>query len=337
MHSSSRVLTSRRRSRAWGRRVPAVTGFDTPGSLRDLPPGHAFYDAWHTAVDALLEPSVTTGNPRGEFFDPSDFNFDAAGLRRLTWMGFPRAFMTVDSRDDRAAAFTACEDREVQDEYLEWHTTRRPDGKATKIVLVTETPEYWTALADADPARVLALYRDLLGPGVAQGDVFSGLNGAYNPHNVWNTTRGIVHYIQQINTLRDAVGLAKGSVNTGAALDNFEVPSSPKTSADPRVALDVGALARRGLSVTLSEPVGLHMVDWDDTGWTKPNGRPVGNYWNVRRGQLGAALRLEYEVPRGEGFVVGEIRIGGRPIDWGGQIAEHVTVMIGGVAGQRRP
>ena len=315
--------------------MPLVTRFDTPGSLRDLPAGHAFYSAWHDAVDLLLEPPVTTGTPRGEFFDPSDSNLDVAGVRRLTWMGFPRAFMTVDSRDDRAAAFAACEDREVQEEYLEWHTTRRADGTITKVVLVTETPEYWTALAGADRARVLALYRDLLGPGVAEAEVFSA-GGAYNPRNVWNTTRGIVHYIQRINTLRDAVGLATGSVGTGAALDNFEVPSSPKTSADPRVALDIGALARRGLSVTLSEPVGLYMVDWDDTGWTKPNGRPVGDYWNVRRGRAGAALRLEYEVPASEGFVVGEIRVGGRRIEVGGQMADHVSVMMGGVAGQRR-
>ena len=320
-----------------GSDVPAVTRFDTPGSLRDLPAGHPFYAAWHNAVDALLEPSVTTGSPRGEFFDPSDSNLDVAGVRRLTWMGFPRAFMTVDSRDDRDAAFAACEDRDVQEEYLEWRATKRADGKITKVVLVTETPEYWRELARADRARVFALYRELLGPGVAESQVFSGPGGAYNPLNEWNTTRGIVHYIQRINTLTAAVGLAKGSVSTGSAQDNFDVPPGPKTSADPRVGLDIGVLARRGLSVTLSEPIGLYMVDWDDTGWTKPNGRPVGNYWNPRRGVAGAALRLEYEVPASQGFVVGDIKIGGRPIESGGQIAEHVTVMIGGVAGQRRP
>jgi hypothetical protein len=46
-------------------------------------------------------------------------------------------------------------------------------------------------------------------------------------------------------------------------------------------------------------------------------------------------LRLEYQVPPGAGFVVGDIRIGGRHIEWGGQIAEHVTVTIAGVAGVR--
>jgi hypothetical protein len=34
---------------------------------------------------------------------------------------------------------------------------------------------------------------------------------------------------------------------------------------------------------------------------------------------------------------VGDIKIGGRPIEWGGQIAEHVTVSVVGVAGVRAP
>ena len=68
------------------------------------------------------------------------------------------------------------------------------------------------------------------------------------------------------------------------------------------------------------------MIDWDDTGWTKPDGTPVGDYWRSIRGAPGAALRVVYEVPRREGFAVGDIRIGGRPITIGGQLAEHVVM-----------
>jgi hypothetical protein len=32
---------------------------------------------------------------------------------------------------------------------------------------------------------------------------------------------------------------------------------------------------------------------------------------------------------------VSDVRIGGRPIRYGGQLAEHITVMAGGVAGRR--
>lgn len=314
--------------------MPAVSRFDTPGSQRDLPPDHPFYDAWHAKLAELLSPSVTRGKPRGaEFFDPSDWNLDLLGERNLTWMGFPRRWMTSESRDDRDLAFASCEERALQEEYLEWHVTRRTDGKITKVVFVTETPEYWEELARADRGRVLALYRSLVDPAVTEAELFSGPGKAYNPTNVWNAERGIVHYIQEINTLGDAVGLAKGAVTPGAALDKFKRAA---TSADPRVAFDIGVLARRKLSITLREPIGLYMADWDDTGWAKPNGRPVGDYWCVRRGMVGAALRLEYEVPVSEGFVVGEIKIGGRPIDFGGQIAEHVTVTAGGLAGHRR-
>ena len=57
--------------------------------------------------------------------------------------------------------------------------------------------------------------------------------------------------------------------------------------------------------------------------------------YDIVRGSPGQILRLEYRVPPGAGFVVGDIRIGGRRIEWGGQIAEHVTCTVGGVAGTR--
>ena len=101
--------------------------------------------------------------------------------------------------------------------------------------------------------------------------------------------------------------------------------------------MDGNTLVRKNLSVTARDPVGLYIAGWDDTGWTKPDGKPVGNYWRIVRGVPGAALRAEYEVPASEGFVVGDIRIGGRLIEFGGQIAEHLTVTIVGIAGTPRP
>jgi hypothetical protein len=102
------------------------------------------------------------------------------------------------------------------------------------------------------------------------------------------------------------------------------------------VAIDVGGLMRRGLQITAADPVGIYLAGWDDTGWSKPDGSPVDNYWQVVRPTKAPgppALRLVYEVPASEGFVVGDIRIGGRPIEFGGQIAEHLTVMFPAVAG----
>jgi hypothetical protein len=309
-----------------------VTRFDTPASLRDLPAGSPFYDNWHTFIADGLGPATTPGSGGGEFYNPSLVDVDVLAERSLVWMGFPRQLI-VANRDDRRSAFVNGENRDVENEYCEWHVTRNRAGKITKVVIVTETPEYWQMLWDTDRAIVVALYRTLVSPAVVEADLRTG--GSYNPRNRWNTTDGIVHFIQGINTLGAALGLARSSVSSGTARDNYEMPAVAGTSVDPRVTLDIGALARKGLSITLREPIGLYIAGWDDTGWTKPDGTPVGNYWRVTRGAPGQVLRLEYEVPRGLGFVVGDIRIGGRAIEWGGQIAEHVTCMIGGVAGRR--
>jgi hypothetical protein len=309
-----------------------VTQFDTPGSLRDLPLGSPFYANWHNFIAGRLA-MITPGSGTGEFYDPSEVNVDILAERSLVWMGFPRALMVAANRDDRRAAFTAGEIRDVQEEYCEWHVTRNGAGKITKVVFVTETPEYWEQLWAVDRARVVALYQTFVSPAVVEADLHTG--GVYNRRNHWNATDGIVHFIQSINTLNAALGLAQGSVNSGSARDNYEASPGPRTSVDPRVALDIGTLARKGLSITLREPIGLYITGYDDTGWTKPNGSPVDDYWSITRGSTGQILRLEYEVPAAAGFVVGDILIGGRPIEWGGQIAEHVTCMIGGVAGRR--
>ncbi len=276
----------------------------------------------------------------GQFYNAHRLDVTPVGERFLVWMGFPRELL-IANRDDRQTAFSIGDNRGVsamttQVEYLEWFVTK-VGGKIKKVTFTTETPEYWREMFEFDPSRVLALYRELVNPAVAEADLVTGTN--YNPLNVWNTSKGIVHYIvnSPANTLGAAIGLAQGSVGLTPAhvRDNYELPgtSLALTSADPRVVIDVNMLARKGLSITAREPIGLYMADWDDTGWTKPDGSPVGNYWRIVRGKPGAALRLEYEVPPSEGFVVSDIRIGGRPIKYGGHLAEHVTVMIGGLAG----
>ena len=210
---------------------------------------------------------------------------------------------------------------------------RNAAGKITKVTFVTETPEYFRKMWAVDRARVVALYQALVDPAVVEADL--GTPAVYDKFNHWNTTDGIVHFIQNINTLDAALGLAQGSASSGGARDGYDVPPGARTSVDPRVGRDIGTIARKGLSVTLRDPIGLYITGYDDTGWTKPNGSPVDDYWTVVRGTPGQILRLEYAVPPAAGFVVGDIRIGGRPIEFGGQIAEHVTCTIGGVAGTR--
>ena len=222
-----------------------------------------------------------------------------------------------------------------QNEYFEWYATRNRAGKITKLAFVTETPEYYETLWAADPNLVLNLYRTLVDPAVTLADLGSGTT--YDKFNRWNTTDGIVHYIQSINTLNAALGLAQGARTAAPPFaDNFEARpalANQPTAVDPRVSFDVHMLIRKGLHVTFRDPVGLYIAEWNDSGFTKPDGSPAGNYWRVVRGSLGAVMRLEYEVPAGAGFVVGDIRIGGHRIEYGGQVAEHITVSAIGIAG----
>jgi hypothetical protein len=320
--------------------MPLVARFDTPGSLRDAPAGSAFYDTWHRRIAALLT-DRTPGSGSGEFVDPSRVNLKPLSQPTYAWTGFPRPHLVVNHRDDREAAFAAGEDRLAQHEYLEWHVTRDARSRITKVTFTTETPEYWEALAETEPEIVLKRYRELVDPAVQRRDLFDSA-GRYVRDNPWNHARGIVHFIMRINGMSPLIKAEQDTPIRGRVADNYDAMplafanGTPLyTSADARFSLDIGVLSRQGLSLTVREPVGLYMIDWDDTGWEKPDGTPVGDYWRVVRGRPDAALRLEYAVPRSEGFVVGDIRIGGRPIRYGGQLAEHITVMAGGLAGRR--
>jgi hypothetical protein len=317
-----------------------VTRFDTPASVHDLPANSAFYDDWHRFLAGRLNTTAASGTATGEFYDASEVNVNVLAERSLVWMAFPRQVL-VAHRDDRRAAFVKADgdvaQRDPQNEYCEWHVTRNAEDKITKVVFVTESPEYWEHLWAADRSRVVSLYQTLVDPAVTEADLrIGGPGSGYDKFNRFNTTNGIVHLIQSINTLSAALGLAQGSIHTGAARDNYETPPpSLRTSVDPRVICDIGSLARTGLSLTLREPIGLYITGYDDTGWTKPDGSPVDDYWRIVRGSPGQILRLHYEVPVGAGFVVGDLLIGGRRVEWGGQIAEHVTCTVAGMAGTR--
>jgi hypothetical protein len=256
-------------------------------------------------------------------------------LRTLSWIGFPRNTLTVERRDDHTKGFMEAEDRGSQFEYFEWHTTRDATGKVTKVAFSTETPEYFALLAKVDKDRVVALYREHVHPAVQRDDLITP-DGTYDEGNRWTTTDGIMHYVNGINNLAAAIRLAKqGASGTLLGRDNFEYFVTGPHAADDYIIREVAALGRAGFGITVHEPVGLYIDGWDDTGWTKPDGSPVGNYWHITRGKPGAVLRLEYEVPDEEGFVLGDIRIGGRPVSHGGQLAEHMTSSLSVVVARR--
>lgn len=320
-----------------------VTRYDTPAGLRDVPEGSSFYDAWHEFVNGQV-----SNSPGSPWIDPVLVDADVVTVRTLSWIGFPRATLTVERRDDRAQGFADAEEagatgdwRPRQFEYFEWYTTRDATGKVTKVAFSTETPQYFELLAAVDKERVVELYREHVDPAVQWNELVTA-DGTYDRQNRWTTIDGIMHYVNGINELNQAIGLAQagaaatlGDPGFAPARDNFEFPVVNRHAADDYIIREVAALGRSGFDITVHEPVGLYLDGWDDTGWTKPDGSPVGDYWRITRGRPGAVLRLEYEVPYEEGFVVGDILIGGRPVLHGGQLAEHMTSSLPVVIARR--
>ena len=107
----------------------------------------------------------------------------------------------------------------------------------------------------------------------------------------------------------------------------------PNRNSDPTIGATVNALARLGAMVTLVNPVGLYMDHIDLTGWHAPHGIAPQDCVKIVRGSARMIERLVIEVPAETGVTVGDLTIGGEPINFGGQIAECVTVkLVGGAA-----
>lgn len=255
-------------------------------------------------------------------------------------------------------------------EYCEWHVARDQDtGKIKKITFSSEPPEYWRALHggtyefddgkkytfSGSPERVLELYRELVSEDVRADDLVSHEDiaavdgtvfvkkGDYNPYNKWNTTHGIMHLCSPPNTLvaeielgadatiirRDDRGL---TVVEPDALICCAAYGGPDRNSDPTIGATVNALSRLGAYVTLRNPVGLYIDHIDLGGWSAPDGGDVSECVRIVRGSPGMIERLELEIPPGRDFTVSDLKIGGVPILYGGQVAECITVKLVGTA-----
>jgi hypothetical protein len=339
--------------------VPALARLDTPGRLRDVA-DRARLMRWSREQSARFDRAVAGIRRPGstpQFYNPTRVATGPRAARKLiTWPGFPRALL-LRFGADRTRAYRAAERlrgsgayrHRPQDEYLEWHTHRDPDtGKVTRVDLTCEGPEYWEFLSRVAPEVLLALYRRHVSPEATMAQLMPG--GVYNPGNRWNTGRGAMHLTHPANSLGAEIKLAADATvirrrGNRILTDADELIACAGfgerlRSSDPRIGADVNALARLGYAITLADPVGLYIVRLETQGWRKPDGKPVGDYLRITRGRRGQGLRAVYEVPRnarasGKAFVVGDIEIGGRPIEWGGQIAERVTMGLTGLASRR--
>ena len=339
--------------------------FDPPADLHDFDSIAHQREAWSeflsntfdANIDAV-EGKLTPG--KSQFYNPTRTQTDEPHNEAIiSWIGFPALISRKHPGDKRAAwqeADTLLPNGErPQDEYLEWFVTRQ-GGKIIRVTFTCEGPEYWEALAHGYPLdysgpktmgatgdrqKLLALYREFVSPDVQLSDLFQ--DDVYNRLNKWNTTHGVMHLNQRNNTLGAEINIAafatilrerNGQLLTDADdLIRCAKYGEPGRASDPTIGADVNALAREGYSITLRNPVGLYIDGLNTDGFTKPDGTPITeDYWKIVRGTQDMGVRAVFEVPPQEGLTVSDILIGGEPIEFGGQIAEHTTMKLTGVA-----
>jgi hypothetical protein len=305
--------------------VPKLARFATPGNVQDSHP-----DAWSKTVREMVDEFLAFP----QFYDPTRSNTPAgAPVAPVIWPAFPGDLKAAPSQ--RFAV--ADGNRDVHSEYCEWGVERRA-GKITRVTFTTAVPEYFEHLFEHDKAALLKHYRKATGEKVQPAELEH--QGVYHERNVWNgpaATRP-VHLIQQNNTLGAAVRLAAEA--TVLREENGQPVKSkqrlvvcgglgePLRNSDPQIAAIVNDAASRGDEITLNDPPGLYIDSLITGGMTTPDGTDPRKFWKRELGDAGHWLRARFEVPAQLGYTVSDIRIGGRRIQFGGEIAMRVRVRL---------
>jgi hypothetical protein len=328
-----------------------ISQFDPPGFLDDF--DAAQRQRWSDFLSDQLDAArnrdgtdfgLTNDGPRLQFFNPLHNPPDADAIQQdISWTAFPR-LVAINSINDVQRWRKADGSREVQDEYCEWSLSRDPTThKITRVTFTSEGPEYWSFLAAANPQKVLSLYQTHVSPDVKMEDLFL-TDGSYNPRNRFNnsTEGGAMHLIQQNNTLSAEIEIAAAA--TLIRRRNGEILTSeadliacgqygqPERHSDPHIGAEVNALARAHHDLTLANPIGLCIAGLTVGAFTTPDSSNPLDYWRITRGTADKALRAVYEVPANKGFVVGDIKINDRPIEFGAQIVDFITIKLTGLA-----
>jgi hypothetical protein len=311
--------------------MPKLARFSTPANLPDANP-----DAWNQRVRGIHAPHLDGSLP--QFYDPTQKNTPASAPRPMvSWVAFPATLRaTIPSQLERWKR--ADGSRRLQDEYCEWAVTRNAARKITKVTFTTEIPEYFEHLNDTAPAKLLRLYRKLVDPGVELAHL-RGAGGSYKRINRWNRGNRLAHLSSGPNNLGAAVDLvARATVqridDDGRPVTNQQelvrcaALGEPLRNSDPQIASAVNVAAGEGDEIAFADPPGLHLGRPLTAGMVTPDGADAARFWKIERGDAEHTLRARFEVPAQRGYVVGDIEIAGRPIQFGAQIADRVQVWV---------
>jgi hypothetical protein len=313
--------------------VAELERFDTPARLRDVPA--AARQDWSATISGIFADYV---GRHPQFYDPTAAETPTkTTVAKASWPAFP-ARLTRGNPPPEARWANADEDRAKQDEYCEWSVERDNAGKVTRLTFTTEVPEYWEFVAKHDRERLLDLYRELVAPDVERDELFDG--DTYLPDNPRNqgTTGRLAHLVQGNNKLTAAVDLVARAtvlrqrngvpVTTQQALVVCSGLGDPFRHSDPQIAQLVNNAAAMGDEVTLRDPIGLYLDEFDATGFRAPDGTPAAAFWTIERGGPSHPVRARFEVPPGHGYAVGDLELDGRRITFGGQVADRVRVRV---------
>jgi hypothetical protein len=176
-------------------------------------------------------------------------------------------------------------------------------------------------------------------------------NSLYNPLNKYNTgNNGAMHLTSTPNTIQTEIGLA-----TSASLGRQNYGSGDEAllccgqfgqkfrNSDPSIGANVNKLTGQGYSVSLANPPGLYIQKpgpADFAQITTPDGKDPSTFWTTVRGQEqlpdvdglkmpgNYILHAKFEVPDNLGYDVGDLKINGKNVDWGSQIAKFIKMHI---------
>lgn len=337
-----------------------VDHFDAPGNNPDLGSDAALKQMWTAWMSHEFDTGAVSvqkyldqhGGGTSQFYNPLTNQVAGDDLPLSTgdipWNGFPKRYGSAGPGHPPKYAVidgaVATGTERDQDEYLEWFVNRK-NGKIESVHFTCEAWDYFEFLGSATPAtkaKVLELYRDWISPQVKEADLFPG--GRYDRLNKWNTHLGAMHLTNSANNLFAEVFLAASATvrreKNGAEL-TASIPlikcagyGEADRNSDPTIGAAVNGLAREGRRITLANPVGLYMAAFDGSKLTI-DGKPAGGFFNVVRGQLPLGLRAVYQLPadlRAKGLTVSDVKIGGSALQYGGQLAELITMHLIGVA-----
>ena len=255
-----------------------------------------------------------------------------AQIDTVSWIAFPKSAVASDEEIDRQRI-------RLQDEYVEWHTQRDPNGAVTQITFTTEFVEYYEALAQVSFEALVAgiqavipganpTARELLGTEFDRPEERAFRFRQNLPQNPWNNgEKGILCLTQGANTMSalftlvHQCGIPNPQVDPAEICDN--VSCLRTRNSDPFVCTACQNQARGSRALSLADPVGIKILKlagiWEVDGERIAINNPDRNrgIWQVSRNGRRAVLN-----------VVPGLTLDSRPILTGTQVSTKLSVGV---------